>query len=70
MKAAEALPEPEGFPLELEGKLSLADVRLVMLVGLPGTILQLCWRYYGGIMVAAFISQTSMYICRCMRCHC
>lgn len=29
-------PEPAGIPLEIEGGIAIADVNLVMLVGLPG----------------------------------
>ena len=36
LKIQEDVPEPTGIPLEIQGKLVVADLALVMLVGLPG----------------------------------
>ncbi|KAK9863226.1 hypothetical protein WJX84_008176 [Apatococcus fuscideae] len=37
LRPSEPLAEPQGIPLEIQGRLSLAETRLMMLVGLPGS---------------------------------
>ena len=36
MTVEEPLPEPAGIPLQMEGNLTMQNVDVVMLVGLPG----------------------------------
>lgn len=38
LKAQEPVSEPEGVPLDIQGRLAMDAVDLVMLVGLPGAM--------------------------------
>ena len=54
LRPSEPLAEPQGIPLEIQGRLSLAETRLMMLVGLPGESWKHAW--LPGIMQPLLVS--------------